>query len=107
MVSVTATPAVMSHDHSQIPRDLGLAVLEASLQTRIRSQAVLQPAATGRLTNRHTTGPASSGLGEGLAGQDVLVPSLSSDPLVQGWAHAQGFWSPVVGVSSNTLVWLI
>ena len=53
---------------------------EASLQTLVQSLAVSQPATTGALiTNvyamrRRTTGPASSGLGEGLAGRNVLVP---------------------------------
>ena len=38
-----------------------------------------QPAATGRPMGRRTIGPVSSGLGEGLAGRDVLVPSRTSD----------------------------
>ena len=55
----------------------GTAVLEASLQIRVRSLA-----ATGRPMRRCTIGPASSGLGEGLAGWDVLVPLRSSDSSV-------------------------
>ena len=35
--------------------------------------------AVGRDRGRRTTGPASSGLGEGLAGKNVLVPSRTSD----------------------------
>ena len=42
-------------------------------------QALLQLAATGRAMGRHTIGPASYGLGEGLAGRDVLVPLRTSD----------------------------
>ena len=38
-----------------------------------------QPAATGRPKGRHTIGRASAGLGERLAGRDVLVPSHTSD----------------------------
>ena len=53
--------------------------LESSLQTRVRFQAVLQPAATGRHMRQCTIGPASPGLGEGLVGRDDLVPLCSSD----------------------------
>ena len=67
-----------------------IAVLEVSLQTR----AVTQPSVSGRHMRRRTIGPVSSGLGEGLAGRDVLVPSrysyscgepddVSSDTLVR------------------------
>jgi hypothetical protein len=55
------------------------AVLEVSLQIRVRSRAVSQPAATRRPMRRRTIFPVSFGLGEDLAGRDVLVPSLSSD----------------------------
>ena len=54
-------------------------MLEASLQIRVRSRAVSQLAKTGRHMRRCTIGPTSSGLGEGLAGRDILVPSRSSD----------------------------
>ena len=40
-----------------------IAVLEASLQTRLRSQAVTQPAATGRLVRQCTIGPSFGRLG--------------------------------------------
>ena len=56
---------------------------------------VLQPAVTRRPMMRHTIGPASSGLGEGLAGQDVLVPSRSSNSC-GGTAACTLTWSPVV-----------
>ena len=42
-------------------------------------QALFQPAATRRPMGRCTIDPASSGLEEGLAVRDVLVPSCSSD----------------------------
>jgi hypothetical protein len=42
-------------------------------------QAVTQPATTGKPMGRRTIGPDSSGLREGLASRDVLVPSHSSD----------------------------
>jgi hypothetical protein len=60
----------------------------------VRVQALSQPATPGR-----PIGPASSGLGEGLAGQDVLVPSR-----LVGWAHACRHCHQVYGVSSDTLV---
>jgi hypothetical protein len=41
---------------------------EVSRQTLVRSQAVPQPAVIGSPIGRRTIGPASSGLGEGLAG---------------------------------------
>ena len=47
-----------------------IAVLEAALQTRLRSKPLSQLAMTGRPMRRCTIGPASSGLGEGLAGRD-------------------------------------
>jgi hypothetical protein len=45
-----------------------ISVLEESLQTLVRSQALSQPAVIGSPIGRRTIGPASSGLGEGLAG---------------------------------------
>ena len=56
-----------------------IVVLEASLLTGIQSRAVSQPAITGRPMRCRTIGPASPSLGEGLARQDVLIPSRSSD----------------------------
>ena len=47
--------------------------------TLVRIQAVSQPAVARTPIGRRTIGPASSGLGEGLAGIDVLVPSRTSD----------------------------
>lgn len=43
-----------------------ISVLEASLQTLVRFQAVSQPAVIGSPIGRRTIGPASSGLGFGL-----------------------------------------
>ena len=56
-----------------------IAVLEVSLQTCVQSQDVSQLAMTGRPMRQSTIGPVFSGLGEGLAGRDFLVPSRSSD----------------------------
>jgi hypothetical protein len=55
------------------------AVLAVPLETLVQIQALSQPATTGRPMGRRTICPASSGLGEGLAGRDVLVPSPTSD----------------------------
>ena len=63
----------------------GTAVLEASLQIRVRFQTVSQPSATRRPMRRRTIGPASSGLGETLAGRDVLVLATPA----AGWARAR------------------
>ena len=52
-----------------------------SLQSRVQSWAISLLDATGRPMMRHTIGPVLSGLGEGLAGRDVLVPLRSSDSL--------------------------
>ncbi|CDQ68478.1 unnamed protein product [Oncorhynchus mykiss] len=53
---------------------------------------------------RHTVGPMSSGLEEGLAGRDVLVTLRSSDSLWRaGCLHAD-FGRQLYGVSSDTLV---
>jgi hypothetical protein len=56
----------------------GITVLAVPLEILDRVQALSQPAPTGRPIGRRTIGPASSGLGEGLAGRDVLVPSRTS-----------------------------
>ena len=56
-----------------------ITVLAVPLEILVRVQALLQPTVTGRLMGRRTIGPASSGLGEGVAGRDVLVPSRTSD----------------------------
>ena len=45
-----------------------ISVIEASLQTLVQSRAVSQPAVIKSPIGRHTIGPASSGLGDGLAG---------------------------------------
>ena len=79
-----------------------IAVLEESLQTRVQSWAVSQPAATGRPMRRRTIGPASSELGEGLAGWAVLVPS--SDSLCRAGRINANFGRQLYGVSSNTLL---
>ena len=64
------------------------------------------PAVTWRRMKRRIIGPASSGLGEGLAGRDVLVPLHFSDSLRRaGRLHAD-FGRQLYGVSSDTLVWL-
>ena len=78
----------------------------ASLQTQVRSQAVSQPAATVRPMRRRTIGPASSGLGDGLAGRDFLVPSCCSDSLWQAKHLKADLDRQLDGVSSETLVWL-
>jgi hypothetical protein len=58
-----------------------------------------RPAAARRPMGQHTIGPASSGLGEGLADRDVLVPSRTSDSCGgPGVVHADQV------VSSDTLV---
>ena len=56
-----------------------IAVLEVSLQTWVQSQAVSQLAVNGKPMRRCSIDPASFGLGEGLAGRDILVASHSSD----------------------------
>jgi hypothetical protein len=80
-----------------------IAVLESSLQIRVRSQAVLQPAATGRTMRWRTIVLASSGLGVGLAGWDVLVPSRARDFLRPG-ACMLTSGRQLYGVSSDILV---
>ena len=50
------------------------------------------------------TGPASSGLGEGLAGWDVLVPSRSRDSLCRAGRMHADFGHQLYGVSADTLV---
>ena len=57
------------------------------------SKAVpLEPAATGRPMGRRTIDPVSSGLGEGLAGRDILVSSHTSDSCGgPGAIHADTF----------------
>ena len=61
----------------------------------VRSQAVSQLAVTRRPMRRRTIGPASSGLGEGLASQEFLVPSRSSDSCGRPGA-CMLTWSPGV-----------
>ena len=79
-------------------------MLEASLQTQVQSQAVLQPAETGRPMRRRTIGPASPGLVRGLAGRDGFVPSRSSNSLRRaGHMHAD-FGRQLYGVSSDKMV---
>ena len=56
-----------------------IAVLTVPLVILVRVQALSQLATSGRPMGRRTIGPASSGLGEGLAGRDVHVPLRSSD----------------------------
>ena len=51
-----------------------------------------------------TIGPASSGLGEGLASLDVLIPLHSSDSLWRARAHARWHQSPVVQCSLQHIV---
>jgi hypothetical protein len=55
------------------------AVVAVPLEILVRVQALSQPAMTESLMGRSTIGPASSGLGEGLASMDVLVPLHTSD----------------------------
>ena len=83
-----------------------IAVFEASLQTRVWSKAVSQPALTGRPMRRCTIGPASFGLGEGFAGRDFLVPLCSNDSLWRAWRLQADFGCQLDGVSSDTLVQL-
>ena len=52
-------------------------MLEASLQTRVRSQPVSLQAVTRSPIGQCTIGRASSGLGEGLAGEALLGSSGS------------------------------
>ena len=54
-------------------------VLSVSLQILVPFPALVQPPATGRPMRWRTIGPASSGLGEGLASRDVLVLSRSNN----------------------------
>jgi hypothetical protein len=58
-----------------------IAMLEASLQTQVQSRAVSQLAVIRSPKGRRTTGPALSGLREGLAGEAILGSSRSSDSL--------------------------
>jgi hypothetical protein len=60
-------------------------VLAVPLEILVRVQALSLLAVTGKPMRRCTIGPASSGLGKGLAGRDVLVPSHSSETSVVGW----------------------
>ena len=57
------------------------ALLEVSLQTRVWSQPVSQPAVAVSPIERRTIGPASSGLGDGLAEGDLLGSLRSRDSL--------------------------
>ena len=70
------------------------------------SQAVSQPALTGRPMSQCTIGPVSSGLGEGLAGRDFLVPSCSSDSLWQVGRLQADFVRQLDSFSCKILVWL-
>ena len=82
-------------------------MLEVSLQIRVRSRAVSQPATSGTPMRVHTNGPASSGLGEGLAGQDVLVPSRTSHSCGGlGAVHADTVASCTVFPSTHWCDWL-
>ena len=51
-----------------------IAVLAVPVEILVRVQALSQPSMTGRPMGWCTIGPATSGLGEGLAGRDVPVP---------------------------------
>ena len=53
---------------------------------------------------RHTIGPASSGLGEGLASRDFLVPLRSSNSLWQAGRLQADFGRQLDHVFSDTLV---
>ena len=53
-----------------------------------------------------TIGPVSSGLGEGLAGRDFLVPSRSSDSLWRAGCLQADKGCQLDGVSSDTLLQL-
>ncbi|KAK6303930.1 hypothetical protein J4Q44_G00263840 [Coregonus suidteri] len=82
-----------------------IAVLEASLQTRVRSRAVSpQPAVIGSPIGRPTIGPAPSGLGEGLARGVLLGSSRSSDSLWRAGRLQADLGRQLNGVSSDTLV---
>ena len=61
---------------------------------------------TGRPMRKRTTGPALSKLGEGLAGQEFLVPSCSSDSLWQARHLQTDIGRQLNSVSSDTLVQL-
>ena len=54
-------------------------MLAVPLEILVRVQALSQLAVTGKPMRRCIIVPALSGLGEGLAGRDVLVPSRASD----------------------------
>ena len=69
-------------------------MLEVSLQIQVRGQAVSQPPATGRPMTWRTICPAPSGLGESLAGRDVLVHCSLSTP-VAGRAQCTLTRSPI------------
>ena len=60
--------------------------------------------ATRKLMGQRTISPATSDLGEGLAGRDVLVPSRSSDSLWRAGRMHTDFGLQLCGVSSDTLV---
>ncbi|XP_064795155.1 uncharacterized protein LOC135515406 [Oncorhynchus masou masou] len=77
--------------------------VKAPLQPRVRFQAVSQPGVTGRPMRRRTIGPASSGLGEGLASRDVLVSSCSSDSLWRAGRLQADIGRQFNSVSSDTM----
>jgi hypothetical protein len=81
-------------------------VLEASLQTRVRSRAVSQPAVIGSPIGWRTIGPAASGLEKDLAGGDLLGSSCSSDSLWQAGRFQADLGCQFNGISSDTLVQL-
>jgi hypothetical protein len=65
---------------------------------------VSQPAVTGSPIGRRTIGPASSGLGEGLAGRILLDSPRSSDSLWRAGRLLADLGRQLNGVSSDTLV---
>uniref|UniRef100_A0A674BQK8 Bromodomain and WD repeat domain containing 3 n=1 Tax=Salmo trutta TaxID=8032 RepID=A0A674BQK8_SALTR len=71
------------------PRFKGGKKCGGSTRFWVRVQALSQSAATGGPMGRQTIGPASSGLGEGLASRDVLVQSRTATPVAGlGAVHA-------------------
>ena len=79
-------------------------VLEALLQTRVHSRAVPQLAVAGSPIGGRTNGPASSRLGEGLAGGALLGPSRASDSLWRAGGLQADFGRQLNGVSSLSLI---
>ena len=70
----------------------------------VRTQALSQPAVTGRSVGRRTNWPSVVRVREGLVGRDILVSSRTSDSCGGSGAVRANQGCQVHGVSSDTLV---